>query len=43
MNRADAFGMYGVQDGDGTPSMSNPDPIVFTAQQIPKYFIYGAE
>lgn len=37
------FGMYGAQEGDGTPSMSNQDQIVFTAQQITKHFIYGAE
>ncbi|MBQ1206721.1 MAG: alpha/beta hydrolase [Clostridia bacterium] len=35
------FGMYGAQDGDGIPSWSNQDQIVYTAQQITRYFIHG--
>ena len=28
------FGMYGTQDGDGIPSISNQDQILMTAQAI---------
>ncbi len=28
------FGMYGVQDGDGTPTISNEEQIEFTAERI---------
>ena len=30
------FGMYGTQDGDGTPTISNQEQIVFTAENIIK-------
>ena len=31
------FGMYGAQDGDGTPSISNEEQIRFTAEEIIKF------
>ena len=37
------FGMYGAQDGDGEPTVSNRDQIVLTAQRITEYFIYGEQ
>lgn len=37
------FGMYGAQDGDGEPTVSNRDQIVLTAQRITEYFIYGGQ
>jgi len=33
------FGMYGAQDGDGTPSISNKEQIMITAKEIAE-FIY---
>ena len=33
------FGMYGTQNGDGTPAISNEEQIMITAEEIAE-FIY---
>ena len=35
------FGMYGAQDGDGTPSVTNSEQIIFTAEKIAEMICGG--
>lgn len=35
------FGMYGAQDGDGTPSVTNSEQIIFTAEKIAEMICVG--